>query len=142
MAGAPGKWQLTNTTIDKILSGQFALTADTIKCALIKSTSNLSVSSTTFAGVTDEVSGVTGYTAGGNTLTITASNGDLTFSTNWTPTSGSLVARWACVYESGGHVIMFCLLDSTPADYTCLVNRKLTLNCSGIPVPALRLAVA
>lgn len=147
----PGKWTFTATTINKIMNGTFALASDTIYCALFQSTSNISTSSTTYAGVNNQVANAASiYTTGGNKISssptngtaINISGGDLRFLTYWEPTAGSLVARYAVVYESGGDVIMFCLLDSAPANYTCIAGKRLTINCSGTPVPAIRMATA
>ena len=148
----PGKWTFTDTTVNKILNGTFRLTADTIHCALFLSTSNISTASTTYAGLTNQVANATNiYTTGGNKIgpssptngtAINLSGGDLRFLTYWEPTAGNLTARYAVVYKASGDVIMYCVLDSAPADYTCLSGRRLTINCSGAPVPALRLAVA
>jgi hypothetical protein len=52
----------------------------------------------------------------------------------WTASGGSIVARFAVIYESGGNVLCYCLLDSTPADVTATNGNTLTiaLNASGI----------
>ena len=45
----------------------------------------------------------------------------------------SRVARFAVLYESGGDVICYCLLDSTPADVTVTTGNTLTISTpSGI----------
>jgi hypothetical protein len=48
--------------------------------------------------------------------------------------STSLVARFACIYEIGGNVLCYCLLDSTPADITVSVGNTLTIaaNVAGV----------
>ena len=52
----------------------------------------------------------------------------------WTASGGSITARFAVIYESGGNVLCYCLLDSTPADVTATDGNTLTvaLNASGI----------
>ena len=141
---AAGAWTPTNTTRTKILNGQFVST-DTYKCALFLSTSNLSASSTTSAGVTNEVASANGYTTGGisvaftlaGTTSVTAS-----FTTNpvWTASGGSITARFAAIYEVSGDVMFFCLLDSTPADVTATSGNTLTIDSDGTPAPVYTLA--
>jgi hypothetical protein len=52
----------------------------------------------------------------------------------WTALTGDIVARFAVIYESGGDVLCYCLLDSTPADVTATDGNTLTiaLHSSGI----------
>jgi hypothetical protein len=48
----------------------------------------------------------------------------------WTNPSGSggnLVARWAVLYEVGGDVVAYVLLDATPADVPTTPNNTLTV---------------
>jgi len=109
-----GAWQLTTTTREKIAKGQFDLDTDTFKLALFLSTSNISTSSTTFAGLTNEVGTTdTGYTAGGVTVTFTfAGTTSLTLKftdpqPNWTVGSAGLTCRYGVIYESGGDVVAY-----------------------------------
>lgn len=131
---AAGAWTFTNTTRTKFLNGQFVWTADTMKIALFLSTSNIGAASTTFAGVTNEHAAANGYTAGGiatgtgtlsGTTTVTA---DITTDPVWTASGGSIIARFAVLYEVGGDVICYCLLDSTPADVTVTTGNTLTIS--------------
>lgn len=137
---AAGAWTLTNTTRTKILNGQF-VSSDSYKIALFLNTSNLSTSSTTFAGVTNEV-GVTntGYTAGGiavsplvlaGTTSVTAK---LTTNPVWTAGSAGLTAKFACLYEVAGDVLAFCTLDSGGADVTATSGNTLTVDSITNPV--------
>ena len=142
---AAGSWTLTNTTREKILKGQFDFDSDTFKCALFLSTSNLSTSSTTYAGVTNEHSNANGYTTGGVTVTFTISGTTsvtVSFASNpsWTASGGSIVARFAAIYESGGDVVAYCLLDSTPANVTTASGFTLTIDSDGTPAPVFTLA--
>jgi hypothetical protein len=130
---AAGAWTPTNTTRTKFLNGQFDWDTDTFKVALFLSTSNLGVASTTYAGVTNEHANANGYTTGGitvspgtlaGTTTVTA---DITTDPVWTASGGSIVARFAALYESGGDVLFFCLLDATPADVTVITGNTLTI---------------
>ena len=130
---AAGTWTLTNTTRTKLLNGTFDLDSDTFKMALFQSTSNLGPASTTFAGVTNEVGTTnTGYSAGGEAITLTLSGTttvkvDIATDPVWTAGSAGLTARYACIYEVGGDVLCYCLLDSTPADVSVTEGNTLTV---------------
>lgn len=142
---AAGAWTFTNSARDKILKSQFDMDSDTWKVALFLSTSNLSASSTTYAGVTNEHSNANGYTTGGITVTFAFSgttSETVSFSSNpvWTASGGSITARFAAIYESGGDVLCYCLLDSTPADVTATSGNTLTIDSDGTPNPVFTLA--
>lgn len=132
---AAGSWTPTNTTKQKMLNGTFDFDSDTFKMALFLSTSNLGPTSTTFAGVTNEVGTVnTGYTAGGESISLSVTVVDtddamIDVDTDpvWTAGSAGLTARFACIYEVGGDVAFFCLLDSTPADVSVSEGNTLTV---------------
>ena len=114
----------------EILGGDFDFssgTADTFKIALFTSSATLGAATTAYA-TTNEVSG-TGYTAGGNTLTISAnpaSTGTTAFldfaDTTWS--SATITARGALIYQSGGTNPAIAVLDfgsdktSTAGDFT------------------------
>jgi hypothetical protein len=91
-------------------------TAQTFKIALYTSSATLSAATTAYT-TSNEVSG-TGYTAGGNTLTISTNptNGGsgttvyLSFS-NTTWTSSTITARGALIYKSGGTNPSVAVLD-------------------------------
>jgi hypothetical protein len=91
-------------------------TAQTFKIALYTSSATLSAATTAYT-TSNEVSG-TGYTAGGNTLTISTNptNGGsgttvyLSFS-NTTWTSSTITARGALIYKSGGANPSVAVLD-------------------------------
>jgi hypothetical protein len=137
---AAGAWVMTNTTRTKLLNGTFDLDSDTFKMALFQSTSNLGPASTTFAGVTNEVGTTnTGYSAGGKSITLTLSGTttvkvDIATDPVWTAGSAGLTARYACIYEVGGDVLCYCLLDSTPADVSVTEGNTLTVatHASGV----------
>lgn len=142
---AAGAWTPTNTTRTKILNGQFDWDTDTWKVALFLSTSNLSVSSTTYAAVTAEHANANGYTTGGITVTFTlagTTSVTASFASNpvWTASGGSITARFAAIYEGSGDVAFYCLLDSTPADVTTTSGNTLTLDSDGSPNPVFTLA--
>ena len=102
-------------------------TAETFKIALYTSSATLDASTTAYSA-TNEVSG-TGYSAGGNTLTISANpttSGTTAFldfaDTTWS--SATITARGALIYESGGSNPAVAVLDfggdktSTAGDFT------------------------
>lgn len=135
---AAGNWTATNNTRTYMLNGTFDWDTDVFKMALFTSSSNIGASSTTYAGVTNEVANANGYTTGGVTLTISLS-GTTTVTVDstdaqWTASGGSITARYAVIYESGGNVALYCLLDSTPADVTATDGNTLTvqINASGV----------
>lgn len=135
---AAGTWTLTSEGRTKLLDGTFDIDSDTFKMALFQSTSNIGASSTTYAGLTDEVANANGYTTGGKTLTMSLS-GTTTVTVDcddqvWTASGGAITARFAVIYEVSGRVLCYCLLDSTPADVTATDGNTLTvqINASGI----------
>ena len=91
-----------------LLNGEMDFSADTsqtFKLALFTSSATLDATTTAYS-TTNEVSG-TGYTAGGNTLTIAAnpaSSGTTAFLdfADTTFASSSITARGALIYKSGG----------------------------------------
>lgn len=130
---AAGAWQFTNVGRTRLLNGTFDIDSDSFKVALFLSTSNIGAGSTTYAGVTNEHANANGYTTGGitvspltlsGTTTVTA---DFTTDPVWTASGGSIVARYAVLYEVGGDVLAYCLLDSTPADVTVTSGNTLTI---------------
>lgn len=135
---AAGTWQLTNTGRTKLINGTFALGVDSFKMALFLSSSNIGASSTTYAGLTNEHSNNNGYTTGGQSVTISLSGtttvtADSTDGT-WAATGGSITARYAVIYEISGDVLLYCLLDTTPADVTATAGNAfaVTINTSGL----------
>lgn len=135
---AAGQWTFTNAGRTSLLNGDFDLDTDTFKMALFLSTSDLGAGSTTYAGVSNQHANANGYTTGGNAITLSLS-GTTTVTVDgtdvqWTASGGSITARFACIYEVGGNVLCYCLLDSTPADVTVTTGNTLTvqINASGI----------
>ena len=136
---AAGAWVFTNEGRTKILDGTIVPGADTFKMALFLSTSNIGAASTTYAGLTNEHASGNGYTTGGIACTIALSGTttvmvDSTTNPVWTASGGSIVARFAVLYEVSGNVLCYCLLDSTPADVTATAGNTLTvtIHASGV----------
>lgn len=136
---AAGVWTFTNVGRTRLLNGTFDIDTDAFKCALFLSTSNIGAASTTFAGVTNEHAAANGYTAGGIAVALTLAGTttvtvDITTDPVWTASGGSIVARFAVIYEVGGDVLCYSLLDTTPADVTATTGNTLTVaaNASGV----------
>ena len=51
---------------------------------------------------------------------------------SWTASGGSIVARFAVLYEVSGDVLAYCLLDSTPADVTTTAGNTLTISAGNV----------
>ncbi len=135
---AAGAWTFVNGARQDILNGTI-ISGSSYKVALFLSTSNITTSSTTYAGVTNEHANANGYTTGGIAVTLTlAGTGSVTakFGTNpvWTASGGSIVARFAVLYKVGSDVLAYCLLDSTPADVTATTGNTLTIDSITNPV--------
>lgn len=136
---AAGSWVLTDATRTSLLDGTFDIDTNTFKMALFLSTSNIGAASTTYAGLTNEHANANGYTTGGETVVLTLSGTttvtvDIQTDPVWTASGGSLVARFAVIYEVGGNVLCYCLLDDTPADVTFTTGNPLTVaaHASGV----------
>jgi len=136
---AAGAWTFTNGGRTSLLDGTFDIDSDTWKMALFLSTSDLGAASTTFAGVSDEHAAANGYVAGGVAVTLQLSGTttvkvDIQTDPVWTANGGSIIARFAAIYEVGGNILCYCLLDSTPADVTVTDGNELTVaaHASGV----------
>lgn len=133
-----GNWTFTNGGRTRLLNGTFDIDTDSYKVALFLSTSNIGAASTTYAGVTNEHANANGYTTGGIAVTLTLAGTttvtiDFSVDPVWTASGGNITARFAVLYEVGGDVLAYCLLDSTPADVTAAPPNTLTVaaNASG-----------
>ena len=142
---AAGNWTFTDQSRTDMLNGTYDLDTDLFKIALhLVSGTQPGAGTTTWAGLaTSEHAAANGYTAGGlptgagtalalsGTTTVTV---DRSVDPVWTAAGGSIVARWAVLYEVGGNVVCYCLLDSTPGDVTVTTGNTLTvaMNASGI----------
>ena len=92
-----------------LIDGDFDFATNTFKIALYTNSASLNAETAAYTA-TGEVSG-SGYTAGGNTLTvskgITGGTAYITFAdTSW---SAALTARGALIYKDGGAAV--CVLD-------------------------------
>lgn len=137
--GAAGTWVFTNGGRTALLNGSFDIDTDSYKMALFLSTSDLAVTETTYAGLTNEHANANGYTTGGIAVTLTLAGTttvtvDISTDPVWTASGGSIVARFAVIYEVGGLILCYALLDSAPADVTATDGNTLTVaaHASGV----------
>lgn len=118
---------MCNSFKTELLGGTHDLDTDVIKIALYTSSATLDASTTAYS-TTNEVTGSTGYTAGGNTLsgaavTLSGSTAIVDFSdTTWS--SATITARGALIYNSSKSNKAIAVLDfgsdksSTNGDFT------------------------
>lgn len=134
---AAGAWTTPNGGRTKLLDGTFDIDSDSWKMALFLSTSNLAASSTTYAGLTNEVGTTnTGYSTGGIAVALTLSGTTtvtvaITTAPIWTAGSANLTAKWAVIYEVGGNILCYATLDSGGADVTATSGNTLTVGTNG-----------
>ena len=137
---AAGAWTFTDAGRTSLLNGDFDLNTDTFLMALFLSTSNIGAASTTYAGLTNEHANNNGYSTGGVSMGALTLAGTTTVTVDdpadvvWTASGGSIIAKFAAIYESGGNILCYCLLDSGEADVTATTGNTLTvaLHASGI----------
>ena len=135
---AAGAWVMTNEGRTKLTKGEWVFGTDTFNIALFLSTSNLGAGSTTYPA-TNEHAQAYGYLTGGVAVTTTIAGTTtvtVTFTTPavWTANGGSIIAKYAVLYEVGGRIVAYCTLDSGGADVTVSTGNTLTItaNASGI----------
>lgn len=133
-----GPWQITDTGLKKLIDGTFDVDSDSFMSALLSSVSNISLASTAWAGVTGELATANGYTAGGKAaaLQITGTSPyAVSFVSNveWEAVGGDISARWQVIFEAGGDVLAFVLLEAGPpaADKTATPANKIGANSDG-----------
>lgn len=142
---APGPWILYNDFIAQTYKKVMNLNAaDTIKIALVLSTSNAinkALVGAIYSSLTNEVANGNGYTTGGATAaspviagggataTITFDTANVTF----TASGAGITGRAAVAYDSTtGDMIGYFLLDSTPADVTIAAGNALQISIANI----------
>ena len=128
---AAGNWTFPNAARTSLIDGSFDLDTDTYKIALF--TSSWDAAGAAAYSTTNEVATAYGYTQGGiniNQLTLSGTTTvtvDNSASIVWTASGGSIVARYAAIYENAGKFLCYCLLDSSPADVTTTDGNTLTI---------------
>src|SRR3990167_1653057 len=106
---AAGAWTFPDAPRAKFFNGTFDVDTDALKCALFLSTSNIGAATTTYAGVTNEHANGNGYLTGGIAVTLTLAGTttvtvDIGTDPVWTASGGSIIARFAVIYEVAGDV--------------------------------------
>ena len=139
---AAGAWVMTDVGRTKLLDGTFDLNSDSYKMALFLSTSNLGAASTTYAAVTNEHANANGYTTGGKAVVLVLSGTttvkvDIDTDPIWTASGGSIIAKFAAIYEVGGDILCYCLLDSGGADVEATDGNTFTVAASASGVTTL-----
>jgi hypothetical protein len=140
---AAGQWTIYNEFKATLGLKGFNLNTDSMKVALFLSTSNCgnaALATAQFATLTNQHASANGYTAGGVAAAPSYSQtaGTATFDTadaTWTAGGGSIVARFAVVYDDTApnkDLIAYCLLDSAPADVTVTTGNTLTIQIANI----------
>ena len=101
----------TNVFKVGLLNGDFDFAVDTFKIALYTNSATLDASTTAYTTTGEVVA--SGYTAGGNNLTVTQgiSSGTAFVSFNTVSWSGAFTARGALIYKSGSGNPAICVLD-------------------------------
>jgi len=139
IGAAASAWAFTNTGRTSLLNGTFDIDSDSWKMALFLNTSDIGAASTTYAAVTNEHAAANGYATGGIAITLTLAGTttvtvDISSDPVWTASGGSIIARFAVIYEVAGNVLCYCTLDSTPADVTATTGNTLTVaaHASGV----------
>lgn len=138
---AAGKWKVYAKAKLAIANGDIDFANDSFKINLYLSTSNCNTL-TAHDQLTDldnQVATNYGYTQNDKAVTITSadSSGTITIdeTTNpvWTASGGSIVARFAVIYDdthADDIPICVCLLDTAPADVTATTGNTLTITQS------------
>ena len=101
----------TNVFKTGLLNGDFDFAVDTFKIALYTNSATLDASTAAYT-ITGEVV-ASGYTAGGDNLTVTQgiSSGTAFVSFNTVSWSGAFTVRGALIYKSGSGNPAICVLD-------------------------------
>ena len=143
---AANPWTLYDKFLETMGEEGHNLETDTMMCALFLVGSDCGDSAELdFSTLTAEHAANNGYSAGGEELTgpiISESGGTTTFDATgdavWTASGGSIVCRFAVIYNSShaasNDLICFTTLDGTPDDVTVTDGNTLTvsLNASGV----------
>jgi hypothetical protein len=124
---AASAWALYNDAKRYIGNGTIQLGVNNFKMALFRTSSNAAtVTLSTYASLTNEISATGGYTTGGKALppatgqwTTGASAGQMKFTyttvgLTYTASGAPLTnVRYAVIYQSSGKLVCYCALSST-----------------------------
>lgn len=136
----------TNTFKTGLPSGTFNFSSDTFKIALYSNTADLGPTTSAYT-TSGEITG-SGYTAGGETLTVsvTPTTGNDPFNTvaylsfanaTWSP--ATFTARGALIYKSGGGDPTVCVLDFG-GDKTCTTSFEVQFPAANSTSAIIRIA--
>jgi hypothetical protein len=144
---AAAAWKAYDIFRVRLGEAAYNMETDTFKCALFLSTSDAATLTTVnsdLADLTNQHANANGYTTGGTTIgavTYDASVATVTWDAatdpSWTATGGSIVARFAVIYDdthATDGLVCMTTLDATPADVTVTDGNTLTIafHASGI----------
>jgi hypothetical protein len=145
---AASAWRMYGSAKEFIGDGTIDLDTHTFKCQLHTSayTPNLDTHTQRSDLAGEHANqGAPGYETAGKALTTVTwvlSSGTVTWDSDnvsWTATGGSIVARYAVIYDDTttspvDALVCYSLLDTTPADVTATVGNTftVTMNASGI----------
>jgi len=143
--GISGKWKVYDAAKLAIANGEIDLDNHSFKIALFLSTSNCNTLSgaTSLSNLTNQVATGFGYTQSAKAVTIATSQSggvvtvDETTNPSWTAAGGSIVARFAVIYDdthASKQALCVCLLDTTPANATATDGNSftITIGASGL----------
>lgn len=128
-----------NAIKEMIDEGNVKIGTDTFEARLFTSSANVTTTShDDLTDLTNELPSSNGYAAATSAGSVTVATG--TTSINFTqfsfsPTSSGFTARYMVISRQGGAddpLIGYCLLDSTPADFTFEPGRTYEFTTSGV----------
>ena len=115
-----GPWLMPTGALSSLLDGAFHLNTGQLRVALLAQSSNVGSASSNWSSVTGELPTGYGYTYGGKDLHLILSGSTTVLvagatDTVWQVVDGNVDAKWVAIYEVGGLVLCYCLLDSADA---------------------------
>lgn len=139
---AANAWVKYDSFPERMGNKVFEMDTDAFYMALYLSTSNAATTSNNNkADLTNEHANANGYTTGGTSITPTwsYSGGTTTWDTTdaqWTASGGSIVARFAVIWDDtptspADPLLCYSLLDNAPADVTVTDGNTLTIQING-----------
>lgn len=142
---AADAWKFYNSFREYMGDGTIDMDGDEFKMALFLSTSNAATvtTNTVYADLTNQHAAANGYSTTGVAITATITNANqwlksgasVMFDTDdavWNASGGSIVARFAVIYDDtptspADPLVCYSLLDNAPADVTVTTGNSLTI---------------
>jgi len=127
-----------NSFKNAIMGGGINLSADTVKVALVSAYTPDIDNDTTYADISGEIIGSTGYTTGGNTLTNLSLSQDNTDNEGvWdaddiTWTAATITASAAVIYDTTYSNQLICFVDFGSSKSSSSSNFTIQWNSEGI----------